>query len=118
MSLGARGEHLAAAYLERHGYRVVQRNLRLPPWGEIDLVAERDGVTVLVEVRARRDGDARFGPALASLSTAKQSRMLRAAEAYLAQAGDDRAIRIDLVAVTLDRAGRVTAIDHIENALA
>ncbi len=44
--------------------------------------------------------------------------MLRAAEAYLAQAGDDRAIRIDLVAVTLDRAGRVTAIDHIENALA
>lgn len=114
--LGAAGERLAARYLEGQGYRVLARNVRLPPWGEIDLVAERDGTLVLVEVRVRR-GQA-FGGALASIGPTKRMRMLRTALAYLATLGDTAPpARIDLVAITLDRAGRPVHINHITNAV-
>lgn len=114
--LGAAGERLAARYLEGQGYRVLAQNVRLPPWGEIDLVAERDGTLVLVEVRVRR-GQA-FGGALASIGPTKRTRMLRTALAYLATLGDAAPpARIDLVAITLDRAGRPVHINHITNAV-
>lgn len=114
--LGAAGERLAARYLEGQGYRVLAQSVRLPPWGEIDLVAERDGTLVLVEVRLRR-GQA-FGGALASIGPIKRMRLLRTALAYLATLGDAApAARIDLVAITLDRAGRLVHIDHIPNAV-
>ncbi len=114
--LGAAGERLAARYLEGQGYRVVARNVRLPPWGEIDLVAERDGTLALVEVRVRR-GQA-FGGALASITPTKRARMVRAALAYLATLGDAAPpARIDVVAVTLDRLGRPVGIEHVINAV-
>jgi putative endonuclease len=114
--LGAAGEWLAARYLEGQGYRVVARNVRLPPWGEIDLVAERDGTLALVEVRVRR-GQA-FGGALGSITPAKRARMLRAALIYLAALGDAAPpARIDVVAVTLDRLGRLVRIEHVINAV-
>lgn len=114
--LGAAGERLAARYLEGQGYRVVAHNVRLPPWGEIDLVAERDGTLALVEVRVRR-GQA-FGGALGSITPAKRARMLRAALVYLAALGDAAPpARIDVVAVTLDRLGRLVRIEHVINAV-
>lgn len=114
--LGAAGERLAAQYLEGQGYRVVARNVRLPPWGEIDLVAERDGTLALVEVRVRR-GQA-FGGALGSITPAKRARMLRTALAYLVALGDAAPpARIDVVAVTLDRLGRLMRIEHVINAV-
>ena len=114
--LGLRGEQLAVAHLEQQSYRVRARNVRLPPWGEIDIVAERDGVLVLVEVRTRR-GE-RFGGPLLSLSPAKRRRMLRAARVYLARLGDEQPpARIDVIGVALDARGRLAAIEHIENAV-
>ena len=114
--LGARGEQLAAAHLERQGYTVRARNVRLPPWGEIDIVAERDGVLVLVEVRTRR-GD-RFGGPLDSLTPAKRRRMVRAAYAYLSRLGDDPPpARIDVIGVSLDLRGRLISIEQVENAV-
>lgn len=114
--IGRLGERLAAGHLRRLGYEIVAANLRLPPWGEIDLVASKDGALALVEVRTRR-GDA-FGGARESFSAAKRRRMLRAAQAYLASLGDDPPpARIDAIAVRFDRAGRLLGIDHIENAL-
>src|SRR5437764_1228707 len=104
--LGAAGERLAAAHLAARGYRIVGRNVRLPPWGEIDILAEHDGVLVFVEVRTRR-GD-RFGDALASITATKRARMLRAATRYLMQFGDDPPpARIDVVGVSLDTWGRL-----------
>ena len=60
-SLGRLGEELAAAHLERLGYRVIARNYRTR-FGELDLVATDDGVLVFCEVKARRgSGLARDG---------------------------------------------------------
>jgi putative endonuclease len=113
--LGAFAERVAAAHLERRGYRIVQRNVHLRV-GEIDLVALHDGQTVLVEVRSRREGD--LGTPLASLSRSKQRRMRLTAEAFLALHPElPEEARIDLVAVTLSRGGRVTGVDIVPNAV-
>jgi putative endonuclease len=115
-SLGARGEQLAADFLEKQGYAVRARNVRLPPWGEIDIVAEQDGALALVEVRIRRG--ARLGGPLESIGPAKRQRMLNAAQAYLTSMGDDPPpARIDVIGVTLDAAGRLVSIEHVESAV-
>lgn len=114
-ALGAFAERLAAAYLEQRGYRIEARNVYLRH-GEIDLVAEHNGVTVFIEVRSRRQGD--LGSALASLSRTKQHRMRVMAEYYLALHPEvPQEARIDLVAVSLSRSGKVESIDLIENAV-
>ena len=114
--LGAFGERLAAGHLRRIGYQILATNVAVRPWGEIDIVARRDGVLVLVEVRTRR-GD-RFGGAAWSITPTKQRRMLRAAQAYLATfSADTPPARIDLILVNLDRYGKLLGIEHIENAV-
>lgn len=114
-ALGAFAERLAAGRLENAGYQIVGRNVRAGP-GEIDIVALKDGQTVLVEVRARREGD--LGSALWSITPAKRRHLLVAAEQFLAAHPElPQEARIDLVAVTLDRGGKVTDIEIVENAV-
>ena len=85
--IGDSAEDRALAYLQQQGLRLVQRNYRLAggphqPGAEIDLILQdRDGTLVFVEVRARRDGG--HGGAAASVSAAKQRRIVRAAQHYL-----------------------------------
>lgn len=78
---GERAEQIAAHYLQRRGLELVERNYRCR-YGEIDLIL-RDGDTlVFAEVRLRSRGD--FGGAAASIDAAKQARLARAAQHYLA----------------------------------
>ncbi len=79
LRLGALGERLAAAHLESKGYRILHRNWRCRE-GEVDLVAERDGCLVFVEVRTRR-GEAHGSPE-ESVTAAKAARLLAVAEAF------------------------------------
>ncbi|MFA7330905.1 MAG: YraN family protein [Candidatus Delongbacteria bacterium] len=51
---GQRGEDLAADWLEARGFRILKRNLRRRQAGEVDLLAERDGVLHVVEVKCGR----------------------------------------------------------------
>jgi len=52
--IGERGENEASRYLEREGYRILERNWRCRT-GEIDIIAVRDGILVFVEVKTRRN---------------------------------------------------------------
>jgi putative endonuclease len=91
---GGAGEEAAEALLGRHGLAILQRNYRTR-LGEIDLIA-RDGATlVFVEVRARSAG--RFGGALASITPAKQRRIIAAARQYLMRLPRVPACRFDVV---------------------
>ena len=113
--LGTFAEGVAAAYLQRRGYRILQRNAYLR-YAEIDLVALHDGMTVLVEVRSRRDGE--LGSPLLSFSAAKLRHLRIAAMQFLARHPDlPQEARIDVVGVTVDKSGRVSTIDLIENAV-
>ncbi|MBY0239529.1 MAG: YraN family protein [Burkholderiaceae bacterium] len=77
---GQAGEDRALDYLSGHGLKLVERNFRCKV-GEIDLVMNHQGCLVFVEVR-RRESLA-HGGALASVTPAKQRRMVRAAQWYL-----------------------------------
>lgn len=113
--LGESGERVAVHLLESKGYRVRDRNFRTRE-GEIDIVAEREGVLVFVEVRARR-GRA-MGSAAESLTPRKQRRLVALAQAY-AQARSDLPgeQRIDVITLNLAPDGRVIAVEHLENAV-
>lgn len=77
---GRQAEALAAAHLVKHGVRLIARNLHCRG-GEVDLIGlERDTV-VFVEVRLR--GNPRFGGAAASITPAKQRRVILAAQWWL-----------------------------------
>jgi putative endonuclease len=71
---------MAAAFLEKHGLRIVERNYRCR-LGEIDLVARDGATTVFVEVRKR--ASSAFGGAAASITAAKRLKLLKAARHYL-----------------------------------
>lgn len=55
IALGNLGENLAAAYLQRHGHKILHRNFRAPHGGEVDIVCrdKRHGELVFVEVKTR-----------------------------------------------------------------
>jgi putative endonuclease len=99
---GKAAEDRAAAFLQAKGLRLVERNWRCRG-GEIDLVM-RDGATlVFVEVRAR--GNARFGGAAASITGAKQARIIHAARSYLSGMGSPPPCRFDAVLFEGDQLG-------------
>ncbi|MCX7174995.1 MAG: YraN family protein [Proteobacteria bacterium] len=106
---GASAEALAEAFLSRQGLRILERNWRVRG-GEIDLICEDHGSLVFVEVRLRRRND--FGGAGASITPAKQRRLILAARHYLA-GKRERPCRFD--AVLLDGLTEAN-IDWIRNA--
>ncbi len=95
--LGQSAESRAAAFLQAHGLKLVARNWRCR-FGEIDLVMH-DGVSlVFVEVRLRSRRD--FGGAAASVTPAKQKKLLAAARQYLSTLKTLPPCRFDVVALT------------------
>jgi putative endonuclease len=112
---GRRAEELAAAFLERAGLRVVERNWRRPE-GELDLVADDGGTCVFVEVRSRTG--AALGHPLESITVEKRRRVIRSARLYLAETPTPAAgYRFDVVAVTFDPEGEgEPELVHIPNA--
>jgi putative endonuclease len=114
-SLGKRGEDYAAQYLIDRGYALRARNWRCPV-GEIDLITEKDGRLIFVEVRTRR-GD-RLGTPEESITPAKRSKLIAAAQTYLAEHDQaDRDWRIDVVAIEIGSRGEVKRCTVIENAI-
>jgi putative endonuclease len=92
---GRQAEERAARFLEGHELTVIARNHRCSG-GEIDLICRDGGTLVFVEVRLRRHGG--FGGAAASITPAKQRRIVLAARHYLATTGKHRlACRFDCV---------------------
>jgi putative endonuclease len=95
---GRWGEDLAARWYTDRGYSVVARNWRCPS-GEIDLVARRGRLVVVIEVKARRTEA--FGPAASAVGRMKQQRLRRLAAEWLGTSGIRGVeVRFDVVAVT------------------
>lgn len=108
--LGDGGERLAASWLVARGYREVTRNWRCA-YGEIDLIVERDGELVFVEVKTRR-GD-RLGSPEESVTPAKRRRLVSSALMYLTEHdAEQRPYRIDVIAIQLSPTGRLVAVRH------
>lgn len=111
--IGRKGEDAAAAYLERQGMRIQERNWRCPS-GEIDVIAWDGDTLVLCEVKTRRTS--RAGTPEEAVSDAKQRRLASLARAYIARtdATPERA-RFDVIAIRVLSEDRAL-LRHLRNA--
>ena len=115
VKLGQLGEDLAVRELVRRGFQIVDRNWRCQI-GEVDVVARSDEVWTLFEVRARRGRT--HGTPEESVTPAKLERMADVALMYLSEHDvnvHEVDWRIGLVAVEMDKVGRLVRIDVYEN---
>jgi putative endonuclease len=104
---GAAAEQQAAAYLQRNGLVLLESNFRCR-FGEVDMVMKEGSTLVFVEVRKR--GSQAFGGAAASITPAKQEKIIKAAQFYLQRLQAQPPCRFD--AVLLDGGGQVEWIKH------
>jgi putative endonuclease len=75
---GRKAEAQAVRYLERHGYRVLARNVR-GGRGELDIIARMDDILVFVEVKAHKTRES----SLEAVHRDKCERIRSAAQAWL-----------------------------------
>jgi putative endonuclease len=116
--LGRRAEEIVATGLERAGWRIIGRNVRLPS-GELDIVALDGSTLVFVEVKAGRAG-ASVGPELPAhaVGARKQLKLRRLAREWIAERRGPSGVagyRFDVVGVRFGANG-LADVDHIRNA--
>jgi putative endonuclease len=96
---GKEGEKIAAAFLKKNGYRIIEINFRCPI-GEIDIVAKEKNDLVFVEVKTRKSIE--LGYPEQAVGIRKQKKMSQLALWYLQKRKiADTNARFDVVAVTL-----------------
>ena len=119
--IGDIGEELVSRFLAKQGYKIIERNY-LRKWGEIDIVAEKDGVLHFVEVKSLtwKPGFqvSEYMPE-ANMRLWKKQRMSRAIRTYLAERkiSDDIDFQIDIAAVFLDFFHKKAKIRMLENVI-
>jgi putative endonuclease len=116
--LGREAEQLVAGRLERSGWRIVGRNVRLPS-GELDLVALDGSTLVFVEVKAGRAGTTR-GPEhpVHAVGRRKQLKLRQLAREWIAERRGPSGVsgyRFDVVGVRFGEDG-LPDVDHIRAA--
>lgn len=110
--VGAWGEESAVGYMTKRGCEIVARNVRTP-YGEIDIIAKYEGVTIFVEVKTLTSS-MNFYPEH-NITARKREHMLNAAQHYAAEHEIDH-WQVDVIAIE-GRPGAEPLVTHFENAL-
>ncbi len=111
-TIGNKGEQLAAQFLLRKGFRILERNYRTSR-GEIDIIAQKGRTLVFVEVKTDCTGG--FGAPEGWVTSRKQRQIVKMALRYLREKDfPEIDPRFDVIGITL-REGK-PEIEHIEGA--
>lgn len=108
--IGKWGEQTAIDVLVAKGYQVVERNI-YTPYGEIDIVALKDGFYTFIEVKARTTNIA--GKPEDAVNSKKRNHMVLAAQAY-ADTHDITTYQLDVIAIE-GSPSQIPEITHFEN---
>lgn len=120
---GAVGEDIACTFLARKGFKIIEKNYR-KPWGEIDVVAEKDGIMHFVEVKAvsrilSLNGSREMDYRPEEMATrSKLHKVARTAMIYMESKRDSREFQIDVLGVLMDKEKRIARCRFFEQALA
>ena len=107
--VGIQGEVEAGKYLEKIGYRIINRNVNYKSKGELDIIAMDGTELVIVEVKTRADCE--FGHPIEALTKPKIRRIIACTETYIASNPVNyTSIRFDVVCVLGDQ------VEHIKDA--
>ena len=104
-ALGIQAETVACAALQRAGWTVLGKRMRTKS-GEVDAVAEKDGVLAIIEVKARPT----LADAAAAILPRQRARLLAAAEILLAEHPDWGAAGVRFDVLLINAAGQVRRI--------
>ncbi|RJQ18921.1 MAG: YraN family protein [Nitrospiraceae bacterium] len=96
MKLGEKGEGLAAAFLRKRGYRIIEQNYKTNI-GEIDIIALDGDVLVFLEVKTRESIE--FGLPFESVNFRKRRKIANVALSYLKRFADLPQCRFDVVSI-------------------
>lgn len=107
---GKLGEDIAAGYLQRKGYKILERNYRYGR-NEIDIICSLDKEIIFVEVKTRASDDKAYPER--AVSKAKQKNIRITAENYLEEIAHRGSTRFDIIAVVK---GDKFEIEHFEDA--
>lgn len=119
-NIGQLGEDIAARYLSRKGYALVERNYR-EKWGEIDIIAKKQGVYRFIEVKAverdvlRETTQGDYNP-LEKVHEKKLKRLHRTIASYLAKKDIENVWQLDVLAVEIalkDKKAKCLLIENV-----
>lgn len=111
---GKLSEDLAAAFLKKHGYKILDLNYRCP-LGEVDIIAGEKDTVVFIEVRSRRNRDCGFP--FESINFTKKKHIIRTALYYQKRYNlYDYNIRFDVVSILNDERTKEIDIELIKDA--
>lgn len=136
-NIGKIGEETACKFLMKQNYRILTRNY-LKKWGEIDIVAKKDGITHFVEVKTvSRDLTSGLNRDFVSCETEKSvnhetsdeyrpednihpwklKRLSRVIQSYLIEndTDEDNEWQFDAITVFLDMENKTAKVDHIKD---
>lgn len=109
--VGEAGERIAAEYLERHGYTILDRNWRCGH-REIDIIARDDRQLVIAEVKTRSTTS--FGKPEDAVTDSKIRSIVRTADSYIKRYSIDLPVRFDIITVINPEGEGL--VEHIEDA--
>ena len=109
--LGKIGEQLAADYLHRQGYSILERNF-IYDKAEIDIIARKEDLIIVVEVKTRNSDF--FGDPQDFVTKGKIKLLVKAANEYLVSNELDMEVRFDVIAVLKNK--HIEQLEHFENA--
>jgi putative endonuclease len=110
---GKKGEKMAADFLLKNGYEVLEINWRHKQF-EIDIIAKKSDVLVVAEVKTRTGNY--FGEPEEWVTKVKQKNLIKGAEAYIKERDLDVEVRFDILSIILSPKGGEPKIHHIEDA--
>jgi putative endonuclease len=111
-ALGKLGEQLAATYLQKRGFKIIERNFHAR-YGEIDLIAQDKDTLVFVEVKTRSSDQ--FGSPEEAVTARKLRGIMQTAHVYAAMHhAESLPQRIDVVAIRIQQGG-MPAICHFKH---
>lgn len=110
-TLGQFGEDLAADYLLKNGYKILERNWRFRK-AEVDLIAQKENIVAIVEVKTRTSAD--FGNPQDFVKPKKIKLLVGAVNEYVVGNNLDVTVRFDIIAIL--QQGNKTSLEHLEDA--
>ena len=108
---GRKGEEIAAEYLQKKGYKILERNW-VSGKNEIDIIAHESKYIVVVEVKTRHSNYA--GEPETAVTREKQRSLIRAANSYVRKMNMDEEVRFDIISILVVKGKE--QINHIEDA--
>ena len=120
--LGSFGERIACYYLQKKGYKILERNYSkfwsATSKGEIDIIADKDKTISFIEVKTLSSKDSVFSPE-DRVDFQKQRKLIKLAQNWLEEKkiSLESKWQIDVISIKVDLDSKKAKIRHFKNVI-